>query len=144
MRGALSSVLPDLVDVDVAFACSLASAAGGVFILATWMCNRAARCLFFLRLIACLALANLLSASAYMMSFVEWRVLGRTLDSPTDERFSQTWCLVQALLIVIFEGVRTAPHWHLLPLHGRPITHRASPPCAGVCALDGRDRARTL
>ena len=70
-------MLPDLVTVNVAFACSLASACGALFIVVNWLCNRVARRLFFLRLIAFLAIANLLTACAYIMSFVEWRILGR-------------------------------------------------------------------
>ena len=47
--------------IYVAFGCSLLSVAGALFIIANWVCNRAARRLFFLRLIVFLALANLLS-----------------------------------------------------------------------------------
>ena len=103
-------MIPALTTVDVAFACSLGSIAGSLFILLNWACNGAARRLFFLRLIVFLAVANLLSAIGYCMSFVEWRVLGRGAESPKiDAHFSQVWCLVQALLIVIFENVRALP-----------------------------------
>ena len=105
MSTAGAEAVPDLLNVDVAFACSLASACGALFIIGNWRCNWAARRLFFLRLIAWMALANLLSACAYIMSFVEWRVLGRNSETPVyDEAASQLWCLIQSISIVIFEN----------------------------------------
>lgn len=95
----MATVRPDLVDVDVSFVASLASAGGALFILVNCLCCRAAHRLFVLRLISFLAVANLLSALAYMMSFIEWRVLGHV-----STEFSGGWCLTQAVLMVVFEA----------------------------------------
>ena len=115
--------------MDVAFACSLGSIAGSLFILLNWACNGAARRLFFLRLIVFLAVANLLSAIGYCMSFVEWRVLGRGAESPKiDAHFSQVWCLVQALLLLLFENASML--WTIaiaLALHQQVVARRAAP-----------------
>ena len=122
-------ILPDLVIVDVAFACSLGSVAGAIFIIGNWACNGAARRVFFLRLIAYLAVANLLSACAYMMSFVEWRILGRGTSSPVlDDDTSQWYCLIQALGIVIFEYASVL--WTVaiaLALHQQVVVRRVAP-----------------
>ena len=91
----------DLTAIDVAFAASLASAMGALFILCNWLCNPLARRLFFLRLIVFLSIANLLSSVSYIMSFVEWRIMHR---GGADDRFSRAWCLTQALLMVVFEN----------------------------------------
>jgi hypothetical protein len=91
----------DLTAIDVAFAASLASALGALFILCNWLCNPPARRLFFLRLIAYLSVANLLSSASYLMSFVEWRALHR---GGADDALSRAWCLAQALLMVTFEN----------------------------------------
>lgn len=123
------SARPDFIDIDVAFGCSLASVAGSIFIIGNWLCNRAARRLFFLRLIAFLALANLLSACAYIMSFVEWRLLGRgTTSAILSDHTSQVFCLVQALCILTFEGASVL--WTVaiaLALHQQVVARRAAP-----------------
>ena len=122
-------LLPALTSVDVAFAASCASAAGALFIIANWLCNRAARRLFFLRLIVFLAVANLLSACAYAMSFVEWRILGRGSPTPVlDENLSGAWCLVQATLLLFFETASVL--WTVAlaaALHQQVVARRAAP-----------------
>jgi hypothetical protein len=96
---------PDYAAIDFAFGFSVLSAAGSLFIIGNWLCNSSARRLFFLRLIVFLAIANLFSSLSYVMSFVEWRVLALHRD----DYAAETWCIVQATLLVFFEDVRIAP-----------------------------------
>ena len=65
----------DLTAVDVAFAASVGSACGALFILCNWLCNPLARRLFFLRLIVFLSVANLFSSVSYIMSFLSLAAL---------------------------------------------------------------------
>jgi hypothetical protein len=115
--------------IYVAFGCSLLSVAGALFIIANWVCNRAARRLFFLRLIVFLALANLLSALGYIMSFIEQRALGSDAGIPApDDGPAQVWCLVQALLLLLFENASML--WTIaiaLALHQQVVARRAAP-----------------
>jgi len=65
---------------------------GAAFVVVTYVLGR--RRHFILRLIVSLAVANLLSAVSYLMSWFEWRFL----PSP-----SSAWCPTQAMLMVVFE-----------------------------------------
>jgi len=109
--------------IDVAFAASIASATGALFILANWCCVRSSRRVFFLRLIVFLSLANLLTAASYIMSFVEWRVLGG-LTGATRQRY----CLTQAFVMLVFEPASVL--WTVciaVTLHHQVVARRSSP-----------------
>lgn len=115
----------DLTAVDVSFVASCASAFGALFIIFNWLCNPLARRLFFLRLIVFLSIANLLSSASYIMSFVEWRLLAR---GGRDDDFSRTWCLVQAMLMVVFENVRCTETDPMCTPHSLAVALRLSMP----------------
>ena len=109
--------------IDVAFAASVASAAGALFVLANWCCVRSSRRVFFLRLIVFLSMANLLTAASYIMSFVEWRVLGGLTGGAR-----QRYCLAQAFLMLVFEPASVL--WTVciaVTLHHQVVARRSSP-----------------
>ena len=114
---------PDLRVIDVAFAASVASAAGALFILANWCCVRSSRRVFFLRLIVFLSLANLLTAASYIMSFAEWRVAGGLTGGAR-----QRYCIAQAFVMLVFEPASVL--WTVciaVTLHCQVVARRSSP-----------------
>ena len=118
---------PDLAVIDVAFVASVASFFGAAFIVTNWCCNSSARRLFFMRLIVFLSIANMGSSIAYILSFVEWRFgLGGGAYAVADDR-PQTWCLAQALTMVVFENASIL--WTVaiaLALHQQVVARRAA------------------
>ena len=79
-----------------AFAASILSFFGALLILCHHACASTRRT-FFMRLVASLTVANLLTAVAYAMSMIEWRVM------PVAAAGLRAWCLAQAVLLVVFE-----------------------------------------
>jgi hypothetical protein len=93
---------------------SMLSFCGAAFVIITYMLGR--RRHFILRLIVSLAVANLLTAVSYLMSFVEWRFV----PSPGD-----AWCPTQAMLMVVFEDASIL--WTVaiaLTLHQQTVARR--------------------
>ena len=93
---------------------SMLSFCGAAFVIITYLLGR--RRHFILRLIVSLAVANLLTAVSYLMSFVEWRFV----PSPGD-----AWCPTQAMLMVVFEDASIL--WTVaiaLTLHQQTVARR--------------------
>ena len=85
LASSLSNFTGDTPDDDTvittAFAASLLSIVGALFVLFNWVCFPANR-IFFLKLITFLAVSNLLSATSYVISFVA-RTAASTAPRPT-------------------------------------------------------------
>ena len=123
-----------------AFAASVASAGGALFVIGNWLFLPESR-IFFLKLIVFLSVANLLSAAAYVMAFFDWRLgtapcaaVNATLPSPSFAACTATvLCEVQALLLIVFESASVL--WTLAIAHTlhaqvvakRPHVHRLEP-----------------